>query len=277
LQPLDVTKTRLQLGGPNTQSVGALCTHMFKVEGVSAFYKGLEPFVMHLVTKYACRWYFNEFFRGLCSSSGVSLLAEEGGNVTIFGGFLAGFGSGITEAILIVTPFEVIKTRLQQQTGTDKSKMKYKGLTHCAKTIVEEEGASALWKGNVACMARQGINQLMLFGCYPIMKKQIYGLEREQKTEFHQSIILGTAAGAIGPLFNNPLDVCKTRMMAQKTVPGKSLKYTGVIQCISTIAREEGAAALMRGVWLRIARLAPGMGITFTTVEKFNEHFGDAF
>ena len=37
--------------------------------------------------------------------------------------------------------------------------------------------------GNVACMARQGINQLMLFGCYPIMKKQIYGLEREQKTE----------------------------------------------------------------------------------------------
>lgn len=30
-------------------------------------------------------------------------------------GFLAGLGSGITEAVLIVTPFELIKTRLQQQ------------------------------------------------------------------------------------------------------------------------------------------------------------------
>lgn len=30
-------------------------------------------------------------------------------------GFLAGLATGITEAVIIVTPFEVIKTRLQQQ------------------------------------------------------------------------------------------------------------------------------------------------------------------
>jgi solute carrier family 25 citrate transporter 1 len=35
--------------------------------------------------------------------------------VTTTSGFLAGLGSGITEAVLIVTPFELIKTRLQQQ------------------------------------------------------------------------------------------------------------------------------------------------------------------
>ena len=110
-----------------------------------------------------------------------SALAEEDGKVTIFGGFVAGFGSGITEAVLIVTPFEVIKTRLQGQKGSDVSKLKYKGLTHCASTVVKEEGALALWKGllligakaqhsaanfsgNIPTMARQGINQLMLFG-----------------------------------------------------------------------------------------------------------------
>ena len=38
----------------------------------------------------------------------------------------AGFAAGITEALIIVTPFEVVKIRLQQQHGQDKSMMKYK-------------------------------------------------------------------------------------------------------------------------------------------------------
>ena len=39
---------------------------------------------------------------------------------------LSGFSAGITEAILIVTPFEVVKIRLQSQKGTSKATMKYK-------------------------------------------------------------------------------------------------------------------------------------------------------
>ena len=61
LQPLDVTKTRLQLSGQR----GALsvATAMVKNEGVLSLYKGLSPFCVHLVTKYSVRWYFNEAFR----------------------------------------------------------------------------------------------------------------------------------------------------------------------------------------------------------------------
>ena len=60
------------------------------------------------------------------------------------GGLLAGLGSGITEAVLIVTPFEVIKIRLQQQKGMDKTLHKYKGTIQTAKTILREEGITAL-------------------------------------------------------------------------------------------------------------------------------------
>ena len=38
----------------------------------------------------------------------------------------AGLGAGVSEALLIVTPFEVVKTRLQQQKGVDPSLFKYK-------------------------------------------------------------------------------------------------------------------------------------------------------
>lgn len=50
LQPLDVVKTRLQL---SQSSLPALVKEMFVHEGPKAFYKGLTPFVTHLVTKYS--------------------------------------------------------------------------------------------------------------------------------------------------------------------------------------------------------------------------------
>jgi solute carrier family 25 (mitochondrial citrate transporter), member 1 len=56
----------------------------------------------------------------------------------------AGLGAGITEAVLIVTPFEVIKIRLQQQKGLDKSQLKYRGVLQSANLILKEEGVTAL-------------------------------------------------------------------------------------------------------------------------------------
>jgi len=265
LQPLDVTKTRLQLAAPGTTLVG-LTKAMMANEGPRAFYKGLTPFATHLVTKYSVRWYFNEFYRGL--------LTDKNGKVSTMNGYLAGLGAGLTEAVLIVTPFEVLKTRLQAQKGLDKSKLKYQGPIHAAQTILKEEGVTALWKGNVPTMWRQGINQLLLFGTYDHMKMMFFSLKRDDPISPVQSLIIGIIAGALGPLCNNPFDVAKTRLMAQITVPGQPLKYRGTLGTITTVYREEGARALMRGCVMRIARVAPGMGITFTVVEKFSEHFG---
>ena len=38
----------------------------------------------------------------------------------------AGFAAGITEALVVVTPFEVVKIRLQQQRGMSKELLKYR-------------------------------------------------------------------------------------------------------------------------------------------------------
>lgn len=268
LQPLDVLKTRLQLAGKSATLL-SVAVDMLKNEGPRSFYKGLTPFCTHLVTKYSVRWYFNEFYRSL-------LADKQTGKVSLAGTYTAGFGSGLTEAVLIVTPFEVIKTRLQKQKGLDKSLFKYKGPLHCAKTIFREEGVLALWKGNVPTMLRQGINQLFLFGPYDTLKYKLYGLQRDQVATSSQAFTLGLIAGSLGPFFNNPIDVCKTRLMAQETPKSAEAhvkpKYTGTLQCIATIYREEGVRSLMRGCMMRIARVAPGMAITFTVIEKVTDY-----
>lgn len=102
-------------------------------------------------------------------------------------------------------------------------------------------------------MLRQGINQLFLFGVYDHLKMAVYGLERDATISSYQALILvrlvrlafqnngsqGIIAGGLGPLFNNPVDVAKTRLMAQMSTAGEQPKYTGTLQCIATVAKEE--------------------------------------
>ena len=47
---------------------------------------------------------------------------------------VAGFAAGITEALVIVTPFEVVKIRLQQQRGMQRELMKYRVSSNVAQS-----------------------------------------------------------------------------------------------------------------------------------------------
>jgi hypothetical protein len=53
------------------------------------------------------------------------------------------------------------------------------------------------------------------------------------------SQLQGIVAGALGPFANNPVDVAKTRLMAQLPELGKAPKYRGTLHCIATVGREE--------------------------------------
>ena len=189
-----VVKTRLQLNHTGRLGMFQMGRSIVQKEGVLALYKGLTPFVTHLVTKYALRFYTNEFYRGL--------LADEAGQVSKASGFLAGLGAGVTEAIFIVTPFEVVKTRLQKQKGLDKALLKYKSPIHCTTTIFKEEGIAALWKGCAPTMARQGLNQCFLFGTYDILKHSLWGVSRNEPITSTQAVITGMTAGMLGPCVN---------------------------------------------------------------------------
>lgn len=260
LQPLDVLKTRMQISG---KGLFTTVSTTLKKEGVTALYKGLSPFCTHLVLKYSVRWWFNDTYR--------SLLADEDGTVSTPASFLAGLMSGVTEAVLIVTPFEVVKTRLQTQVSFG-TKLKYNGPIDVVRKVIKEEGVQSLWKGNGPTMVRQGWNQLLLFGPYGIIKEAVFDKKFHEPLEFHQTIMLGTLVGSLGPLTNNPFDVAKTRLMNQREV-GKARKYTNMFQCILDVLKTEGLLPLWRGCLMRIARVAPGMGITFTVVETFQKWF----
>lgn len=263
LQPLDVAKTRLQLDKAKKYKGMFDCLKVVaKEEGVRALYKGLTPFVTHLTLKYALRFGLFEKIRVLLNGGKATASSN-------FHNFMAGLAVGCIEATMIVTPFEVIKTRLQKQKGTGKD-LKYKGPIDVVVKVTREEGLRRLWSGNMPTVIRQGSNQAFNFMSMAILNERLWGkTPGDGKTlEVWKTLLNGLLAGAVGPCFNAPVDVIKTRMMAQTYVPGEEIKYKNWFQAGKLIAAEEGLPALWKGIIPRLTRLAPGQAITWTVVMR---------
>lgn len=101
LQPIDVIKTRLQLDRTGTYKGIIHCgATVSRTEGVRALWKGLTPFATHLTLKYALRMGSNAVLQGAFKDAKT-------GKVSNHGRLISGFGAGVLEALVIVTPFEV--------------------------------------------------------------------------------------------------------------------------------------------------------------------------
>ena len=273
-------------------------------EGPLALYKGLTAVYTGIVPKMAIRFVSFEYYRDVLgswytsfyqsyppsSSSGggtveaAAAAASAAGQIT----FVAGLLSGLTEAILVVTPAEVCKIRMQSQyhslmDPSQKTHMKYKNVVQTAMLVVKEDGLGALYKGVVPTMLRQGCNQAVNFTVYNWSKNKLLAWKKERAVgggkgggdevtlDHWQSLLLGGLSGGMGPLVNNPLDVVKTRMQKQVIRPGTEPKYKSLMQSCVVIAKEEGTLALWKGITPRLMRIMPGQAITFMTYEAVSK------
>lgn len=268
LQPIDVIKTRLQLDNKGYYKGVADCgTKITRDEGVRALWKGLTPFAGNLTLKYALRFTMNSVYQGM--------LRDKDGNLSSGGRLAAGFMAGTTEALLIVTPFEVVKIRLQQQHGSSKEALKYRGPVHCAATIIREEGPRGLWSGATPTVMRNATNQMCLFWAKNNLDSVLWGKQEGdgQRLDAWKSTVSGGVAAMLGPTMTNPFDVVKTRMMAQAKAPPDAPRYSGFFDAMIRIPQQEGMLAMYKGLLPRLMRIAPGQAIVWTVNDQIVQMF----
>lgn len=264
LQPIDVIKTRLQLDrAGHYKSILHCGTTTVKNEGVRALWKGLTPFATHLTLKYALRMESNAVIQSV-------FMDPNTGKISKAGRFVSGFGAGVIEALVVVTPFEVVKIRLQQQKGLSQEVLKYKGPVHCASLITREEGLFGLWAGAKPTVMRNGTNQALMFSGKNTFDGLLWKKEEGDKNglKLWQSMISGFLAGTVGPVCTGPFDVVKTRLMAQTQGGSDQLKYKGMFDAIKRIYGEEGLFALWKGLVPRLMRIPPGQAIMWGVADQ---------
>ncbi|TAQ87133.1 hypothetical protein B7494_g4524 [Chlorociboria aeruginascens] len=136
-------------------------------------------------------------------------------------GFLADFA-----ASFIYVPSEVLKTRLQLQGRYNnpffQSGYNYKSTGHAARTIVRQEGFSALFYGYKATIFRDLPFSALQFTFYE--QGQIWARQWKQSRVIGLplELLTGAAAGGLAGVITCPLDVVKTRIQTQVNPSSKT-------------------------------------------------------
>ncbi|KAL8728001.1 MAG: hypothetical protein Q9166_005672 [cf. Caloplaca sp. 2 TL-2023] len=269
--PLDTIKVRMQLSrrarAPGAKRRGFLTTgkDIVKRETPLGLYKGLGAVVTGIVPKMAIRFTSYEWYK--------QLLAEKStGQISGRGTFFAGLAAGVTEAVCVVTPMEVIKIRLQAQHHSMADPLdipKYRNAAHATYTVLKEEGVGALYRGVALTALRQGTNQAVNFSAYTQFKQWLQNFQpayHDKGIPSWQTAIIGLISGAMGPLSNAPIDTIKTRLQKTPAEPGQSA-WSRVAVIGRDMFKQEGFHAFYKGITPRIMRVAPGQAVTFTVYE----------
>jgi solute carrier family 25 citrate transporter 1 len=198
-----------------------------------------------------------------------SLLADHNGHISGPRTVIAGFGAGVTESLLAVTPFESIKTTLIDDRKSAKPRLR--GFLHAVPIIARERGLRGFFQGFVPTTARQAANSATRFGSYNFFKQlaESYTAPGE-KLGTVSTFGIGGLAGLITVYVTQPLDTVKTRMQSMEA---RTL-YRNSFDCAAQLVRNEGVLTLWSGALPRLVRLMLSGGIVFTMYEKSIELMG---
>jgi len=131
---------------------------------------------------------------------------------------LTGFLADLAASFIYV-PSEVLKTRLQLQGRHNnpffQSGYNYKGTVHAARTIVRQEGFSALFYGYKATIFRDLPFSALQFTFYEQGQTWSRQWMKSREIGLPLELLTGAAAGGLAGVITCPLDVVKTRIQTQ--------------------------------------------------------------
>ncbi|PFH58607.1 hypothetical protein XA68_13448 [Ophiocordyceps unilateralis] len=194
------------------------------------------------------------------------LLADADGKLSGPRTVLAGFGAGVTESLLAVTPTESIKTTLIDDRKSAKPRMR--GFLHAVPIMARERGIRGFFQGFVPTTLRQAANSATRFGSYTLFKQMAESYTAPgEKLGAVGTFAVGSLAGFVTVFVTQPLDTIKTRM---QSIEARRV-YGNTLRCATVIFRDEGILTFWSGALPRLARLVLSGGIVFTMYEKSME------
>lgn len=152
-----------------------------------------------------------------------------------------GTAGGIS--IIAMNPTDVLKTQMQAHHGKSAPRM-----LPILRNIYGGGGVLAFWAGVQPNVARCFIGNACEIGCYDEAKTRLIASGLVSDGPLGHFAASGVA-GLISAVFSTPVDVVKTRLMAQaggKTTAGV-VRYEGVVDCFVRMPRLEGMGSLYKG------------------------------
>lgn len=266
MYPLDFVKTRMQIktsmkttsskGYKLNETMIQTFTRIIKNEGVPTLYKGIiSPILLETpkrAIKFASNDFFQQFYKKMFNVNNINQPIS----------ILAGASAGVMESFL-VTPFELVKIRLQNSKELQNSFLK------CFKNIVQESGIRGVMLGWEPTVWRHLVWNAGYFGIIFHIKTLLDNYFPDA-SKVGKNIVAGSLGGCLSCFLSVPFDVVKSRIQNGNTDALK--KYRWAWQAVNVIRIEEGFFSLYKGIVPIICRMGPSgayLYVTFTTLTEF--------
>lgn len=260
--PIDIAKVRLQTQVPLAdgsmkyrnmiQAIGVIA----KEQGPVSLWNGIAPALVRQVSYTSMSFVLYTPIRDMIAGEGVAKEDIPFAKRVLSGGLAGGI------SIICANPTDVVKT--QMQTATNKPSM-----MGIARSIYANGGVKALWRGVTPNVARCFIGNACEIGCYDQFKTWITASGALGDGPMSHFAASG-GAGVVSAIFSTPVDVVKTRLMAQAGGAASDglPRYTGVLDAFMRIPKNEGLGALYKGFGPLAARKILWTVVYFMAYEK---------
>ncbi|KAI4380248.1 hypothetical protein MLD38_006463 [Melastoma candidum] len=278
MHPLDVVRTRFQANDgrvshlPTYKNTAQALLAIARHEGFRGLYAGFYPAVFGS----SVSWGLYFFFYGRAKERYSA--GREGGLSP--GLHLASAAEAGGLVCLCTNPIWLIKTRMQLQNPLQKTQS-YFGLYDALRTIVKEEGWTALYKGVFPSLLLVSHGAIQ-FTSYEELRKivlQFKTQRKEIKPDSSDKILnsldyaaLGASSKLVAILLTYPCQVVRTRLQQR---PGKdgSPRYMDSWHVIKDAVRFEGVRGFYKGITANILKNAPASSVTFIVYENVMNFF----
>ncbi|KAF2448007.1 mitochondrial carrier [Karstenula rhodostoma CBS 690.94] len=180
--------------------------------------------------------------------------------------FAAGAVAGVSE-ILVMYPLDVVKTRVQLQTGKATGEEGYNGMVDCFRKIIKNEGFSRLYRGISAPILMEAPKRATKFAANDSWGTFYRNLFGQEKMTQSLSVLTGATAGATESFVVVPFELIKIRLQDK----AQAHKYNGMIDCFTKTVKNEGPLTLYQGLestmWRHILWNAGYFGCIFQVRE----------
>ncbi|XP_022775364.1 folate transporter 1, chloroplastic isoform X2 [Durio zibethinus] len=271
MYPLDIVRTRFQVNDgrvtnfPTYRNTAHAIFTITRLEGLKGLYAGFFPAVLGSTVS----WGLYFFFYGRAKQR-YSKNREEKVNPGLHLASAAEAGALVS---LCTNPIWLIKTRLQLQTPIHQSRP-YSGVYDALRTILREEGWTALYKGlgPGLLMVSHGAIQ---FTAYEELRRILVDYKgRKRKSESASNLlnsfdyaVLGGSSKIAAILVTYPFQVIRTRSQQRPSNEGIP-RYMSSWHVVKETARFEGFRGFYKGITPNLLKNVPASSITFIVYEN---------
>lgn len=174
--------------------------------------------------------------------------------------------SGLTTGALCVTvaqPTDVVKIRMQASGALGHHT--YTKVFQAYSQIAKTEGIRGLWKGYLPNVARNSIMNVSELVTYDMIKEEVLKHKlMEDNLMCHMAC--GFGSGFTATVIASPIDVVKTRYMSAFVG-----QYTGVIDCLMQMLKENGVRSLYKGFVPSFMRIGSWNILMFVCYEEIKK------